>query len=152
MKSVLLGLLLLMAGALPTLAGPAPFPLAPVPFTLAVDESVLPRLSAGPLTGSWAEDVKAAGASAAVLVHYQPETGEKVILFSVYWFPAAAWDAAQKPDTPPPFGPELLRRDGMVLSAAGPFDMMFDPDTPDGRNVASLAELAGRPESYSPAE
>jgi len=151
MKSLLLGLLLLVAVVHPAMAGGARLSLAPVPYDLLVDETVLPHLSTGPLTGTWAEQVKAAGAAASVLVQYQPEKGERVILFSAYLFPAAAWDAAQKPDEPPPFGVELLRKDDMVLSAVGPFDAIYDPETPDGRNVALLAELIGKPESYSPA-
>ena len=32
---------------------------------------------------------------------------------------------------PPPYGAEILRRDGRVLSVAGPFDLPFEPTTDD---------------------
>lgn len=101
MKSCLLGLLLIAAASLPAEAGTVRFS-APVPFYIAVPEETLLRLSAEPLNGGWAEEVKGADATEAVLVQYQPAEGERIILFSAYCFPADVWDAAQKPDEPPP--------------------------------------------------
>ena len=87
-----------------------------------------------------------------MLVYYQPEGGDKTILFSAYYFPADKWDAAQNPDEPPPFGETVFRGDGRVLSVAGPQDTIFDPETPDGRNVIKASELLRDPKNFQPVE
>lgn len=152
MKSLLLGLFLMLAAALPARAEKAWVALAPIPYGFVAPQEIAAHLSTGPLTGPWAEEVKAAGARAAVTVYYQPAQGEKVILFSAYYFDAATWDAAQKPDAPPPFGEPVVRGDGRVLSVAGPRDVMFDPATPDGQNVITAAELLQDAASFQPVE
>jgi len=152
MKKLLLGLLILVAAALPVRAEKAWVALAPIPYGFVVPQEIAKHLSTGPLTGSWAEQVTAAGARAAVTVYYQPGTGDKTILFTAYYFPADKWDAAQKPDEPPPFGQPVFRGDGRVLSVAGPLDVMFDPETPDGMNVVEAARLLQDPASFQPVE
>lgn len=152
MKKLLIGLFLLVAAALPARAEKAWVALSPIPYGFVVPEAIASHLSTGPLTGSWADEVAAAGARATVAVYYQPETGDKTILFTAYYFPADKWDAAQKPDEPPPFGQPVFRGDGRVLSVAGPLDVMFDPETQDGKNVIEAAQLLQDPASFQPVE
>lgn len=123
--------------------------LAPVPYDMLVPAEILPRLSCGPIEGPFAGEVQSAGALASVTVHYTPvEHGDRVILLSAYLFPAERYDQLQSPNSPPPFGSEVRRADGKVLSIAGPVDAIFAPDTPDGRNLAALAAALYLPESY----
>ena len=152
MKTILLSICLLLAAALPTRAEKAWFALSPIPYGFVVPQEIAQHLSTGPLTGIWAEQVEAAGARASVAVFYQPENGDKTILFTAYYFPADKWDAAQKPDEPPPFGQAVFRGDGRVLSVAGPHDTIFDPETPDGKNVITASELLQDPASFQPVE
>lgn len=152
MKVILLSMLLVLAAALPARAEKAWVALAPIPYGFVVPAEIGSHLSTGPITGSWAEEVAKAGARGAVSVYYQPEKGDKVILFSAYYFDADKWDAAQKPDEPPPFGQPVFRGDGRVLSVAGPHDVIFDPATPDGQNVIKAAELLQDPASFQPVE
>lgn len=152
MKTILTGLFLLLDAALPARADKAWLALSPIPYGFVAPPEIVSRLSTGPLTGTWADQVKAAGARASVLVYYQPESGEKTILFSAYYFPADKWDAAQKPDEPPPFGQPVFRGDGRVLSVAGPHDTIFDPETSDGRHVIKASELLQEPGSFQPVE
>ena len=152
MKTILTGLFLLLAAALPARAEMAWLALSPIPYGFVAPPEIASRLSTGPLTGVWAEQVEAAGARASVLVYYQPESGDKTILFSAYYFPADKWDAAQNPDEPPPYGETVFRGDGLVLSVAGPQDTIFDPETPDGRNVIKASELLRDPKNFQPVE
>lgn len=152
MKTILLSLLMMLAAALPARAETALVALAPIPYGFAVPQQLASHLSTGPLTGNWAEEVQKAGARAAVTVYYKPEAGEKTILFSAYYFDAEAWDAAQKPDEPPPFGEPVVRAEGRVLSVAGPLDVIFDPATPDGKNVIAAVEYLRDPASFQPVE
>lgn len=152
MKTIILGFFLTLAAVLPARAEKAWLALAPIPYGFVAPQEIVSRLSTGPLTGIWAEQVKDYGARASVLVYYQPESGDKTILFSAYYFDAATWDAAQKPDEPPPFGQQVFRGDGRVLSVAGPQDTIFDPDTPDGKNVIRASELLQDPSSFQPVE
>lgn len=152
MKTILLSLVLLLAATLPTRAEKAWVALSPIPYGFVVPQDIALHLSAGPLTGSWAEYVQAAGARASVAVFYQPETGDKTILFTAYYFPADKWDAAQKPDEPPPFGQPVFRDNGRVLSVAGPHDTIFDPETPDGKNVITASGLLQDPANFQPVE
>ena len=152
MKTILISICLLLAAALPARAEKAWVALSPIPYGFVVPEEIASHLSTGPLTGTWAEQVEAAGARASVAVFYQPESGDKTILFTAYYFPADKWDAAQKPDEPPPFGQTVFRGDGRVLSVAGPHDTIFDPETPDGKNVIKASELLQDPASFQPVE
>lgn len=151
MRKFLIGLAAVMlAIGGPALARDDGLSLAPVPYDLKLPEAITRHLSTGPLTGPFADAVKAAGAEASTLVYYQPETGEKTILLSVYYFPSGKFDAAQKPDEPPMFGQEVSRKGGMVLSVAGPHDTIYDPDTRDGQNVIAASGLIYAPEAYLP--
>lgn len=84
------------------------------------------------------------------MVYYQPAEGSRAILMSVYYFPAEKFDAAQNPNEPPSFGREVIRKDGKILSVAGPQDIIFEPDTEDSRNVIASNDLIYDPENYAP--
>ena len=140
--------------AMLALAGCTPRPeavvsLDPVPFDMGVPPGILPRLSTGPVEGPFGEQVARAGALGSTTVYYQPiAQGNKIIFMTAYWFPAEKFDPLQSPDQPPMFGTEVLRKDGMVLSVAGPLDAIFAPDTPDGRDLTALYGVIYLPETY----
>ena len=145
----------LFAAVLTVVAGTAAFAgtssisLAPVPFEIKLPEEFAGKLSVEAFSGSWAEEIAKSGADAASLVYYQPESGDKTILMGVYYFPADKWDAAQNPNEPPPYGREVIRKDGKVLSVAGPQDTIFDAETVDGKNVVASNALIYEPENYT---
>lgn len=150
MKRLLLSAVFLLGSAVSALAGDGALSLAPVPYELALPQGITSHLSTGEATGPFADEVKAAGAEASTIVYYQPEGGEKTILLAAYYFPADRFDAAQKPDEPPRFGQEVIRKNGMVLSISGPHDTIYEPGTADGQNIIKANELIYSPESYLP--
>lgn len=131
-------------------ASPAALELPGIPMQWAVPDDLLPRLAAAPLTrqdGEFAASIYDAGGTSAVTVTYQPITGAAPsILMTVFWFPTAAFDAAQNPNEPPRFGTKVLERDGQVLAVAGPTDAMFDGE--DGNAITRLYELMYNPNSW----
>lgn len=126
--------------------------LNPVPYEVRLPEEIAGKLSVEEISGSWAEEVKKWGADAASLVYYQPAEGQRSILMSVYYFPAEKFDAANDPNEAPSFGREVIRKDGKVLSVAGPQDTIFDANTDDGKNVVASNALIYDPENYTPLE
>lgn len=152
MNRRLVAAILLMLPAVTALAEAKPVSLAPVPYELRLPEEIARHLSTGPLDGPFAEEAGKAGAAASTVVLYEPDSGEKTILMSVYYFPEARFDAAQRPDEPPRYGREVIRKDGMVLSVAGPFDTIFDPGTPDGQKVIAADALIYSPATYGRTE
>jgi len=126
--------------------------LAPVPYELQLPEEIARNLSVEAISGDWAKEVERWGGEAASLVYYQPAEGSRSILMSVYYFPADKFDAAQNPNEPPSFGREVIRKDGKVLSVAGPQDTIFDAGTVDAKNVVASNALIYEPENYSPLE
>lgn len=152
MKIVVLLLALQISAIPPAKAEDVPVSLSPVPYDFIAPGEIASRLSTGPLIGIWADQVEAYGARAAVAVYYQPEAGNKTVLFSAYYFDAEKWDAAQNPDEPPPFGKTVVRGNGRVFSVAGPQDTIFDPETPDGQNVVTVSKLLQLPTSFRAVE
>ena len=134
------------------LAGTKNISLAPVPYELRLPSEIAEKLSVEAISGSWAEEVKKWGADAASLVYYQPAEGSRTILMSVYYFPSEKFDAAQNPNEPPSFGREVIRKDGMVLSVAGPQDAIFDAETLDAKNVVASNSVIYVPDNYTPLE
>jgi len=123
--------------------------LTPVPYAMAVPPEILPRLSTGPVDGPFGEEVRQAGVLGATTVYYSPlEQDDRVIFMTAYWLPEDRFDVLQKPDEPPLLGFEVLRRDGNVLTVAGPVDSIFAPDTPDGKNLIDLYCAIYLPETY----
>lgn len=149
MKNALVALLTLFAVAACSTAGTTNYSLAPMPFELKLPSKIAAHLSNGPLEGPWAEEAARAGVTAATTVYYQPDQGNRTILMSVYYFPADKFDAAQNPNEPPPFGKEVIRADGQVLSVAGPQDTIYDAETQDGRNVVATNGIIYDPAQYS---
>ena len=141
---------LMMVTGTASLAGTTSLSLAPVPYEIKLPDEIAGKLSVEAISGTWAEEVKKWGADAASLVYYQPAEGSRSILMSVYYFPAEKFDAAQNPNEPPSFGREVIRKDGKVLSVAGPQDIIFEPDTEDSRNVIASNDLIYDPENYAP--
>lgn len=123
--------------------------LEPVPYVITLPVEIAEHLSAQAMSGNWADQVMNAGAKAATVVFYTPDEGPRAILMTVYLFPQDKFDAAQNPDEPPPFGRDVIRQNGMVLSVAGPQDTMFDPDTADGQNVIAANGLIYEPGNYA---
>lgn len=138
------------ATATAALAGTRNISLAPVPYELRLPSEIAEKLSVEAISGLWAEEVGKWGAEAASVVYYQPAEGSRAILMSVYYFPAEKFDAAQNPNEPPSIGREVIRKDGKILSVAGPQDIIFEPDTEDSRNVIASNDLIYDPKNYVP--
>ena len=150
MIRILVAALLATFMATAAIAGTKNISLAPVPYELRLPSEIAEKLSVEAISGSWAEEVMKWGADAASVVYYQPSQGRRAILMSVYYFPAEKFDAAQNPNEPPSFGQEVIRKDGKVLSVAGPQDIIFEPDTQDSRDVIASNDLIYDPENYAP--
>ena len=123
--------------------------LNPVPFAWNVPKGIASHLSVKVPTGDFANQAKKAGATAQVLVYYTPDKGNSVIFMGVYYFPKKAFEATINPNEPPAFGSQVLVKNGMVLSIAGPQDSIFDPSTKDGKNIATLYGGITKPSSYT---
>lgn len=149
MKQILAVFALTLGTALGASADTATLLLSPVPYEIRLPAEVTARLSTAPLTGPFAAEAESAGAVASTAVLYEPQSGQRTILMSVYYFPEARFDAAQNPDEPPPFGQAVIRQGGMVLSVAGPQDTIFEPETQDGKNVVAASLLIYEPSSYT---
>ncbi|WP_395661510.1 hypothetical protein [Aestuariivirga sp.] len=148
-RSLVAAVAMLVTGTA-TFAGTTNISLAPVPFELQLPSEIAEKLTVEPISGAWAEEVKKWGADAASVVYYHPAEGSRSILMSVYYFPAEKFDAAQNPNEAPPFGREVIRRDGKVFSVAGPQDTIFDAETVDAKNVVASNALIYEPENYTP--
>lgn len=130
-------------------AGDVLVPLDPVPYVLEVPESLGARLSTRVLQDTtFAAQAEADGALAAVELVFTADDGTESTFLVAYEFPDHVYDALQEPDAPPPYGDEIIRRDGRVLSVAGPFDMPFDPTSADGQAWAALFPLTRDLTSY----
>ena len=141
-------------GVAPSPATPVPpdtarVALAPVPYDMVLPAELAARLSVGPLTDeAFRSEVEAAGATAAVAVSYTAEDGTVIGYMTAYLFPEDAFDAAQVPDAPPPYGVEVIREGGDVLSVWGPLDMPFPTDSADAAAWSALHELLSLPATY----
>jgi hypothetical protein len=118
---------------------------------MSVDPKIVPHLSVVVPTNDFAKSAKKDGAIAQAILYYMPTTGKKAIFMTVYLFPQAAFDKLKNPNQPPSYGQEVLRRNGEVLSVAGPSDSIFDPKSVDGRNVTALYSTIYKASTYSPA-
>jgi hypothetical protein len=149
-------LLVLMAStlALTSCASSKPIfslPLSPVPYLMKVDASLVTHLTVEIPNNDFAKTATKAGAKAQVLIYYTPATGAKVIFMSVYLFPAKVFDRLKNPNEPPAYGQEVIRRNGDVLSVAGPSDSIFDPKSKDGKNISALYETIYKAATYKSA-
>ena len=137
---------LVLAGCSISMAGMVD--LDPVPYSFHPPSGLESKLSVEPMTGEWADEVLAAGVTKAASVSYTPETGEPVILMSVYFMPESVFDEAVNPNEPPLYGTQVARTDGNVLSVAGPQDSLFDSESEDGINIGLFYDALYDKESY----
>ena len=142
--------LTLLTGCTSHVSSTVKLSLAPVPYSMRVDSKIAPFLSVATATGDFAKQAAAAGAQAQAIVYYTPRSGSRAIFMAVYYFPAATFDALKNPNEPPAYGQEVIRKNGMVFSIAGPQDSIFDPNTQDGKNISILYATITKPETYSP--
>ncbi len=124
-------------------------PLSPVPLKMSVDTTILGHLIVSVASGESAKQATKNGALAQSIVYYLPSSGSKVIFISVFEFPAKIFDRLKNPNQPPSYGQEILRKNGVVFSVAGPQDSIFDPKTADGKNISALYATIYKPATYS---
>jgi hypothetical protein len=124
--------------------------LAPVPYRMYVPAHLATRLSTSPVDGDSGAQMAKSGVLGATTVSYQSAGEAPTLLMSVYWSPAAVFDAGNNSPEAPPLGRAVTRAQGMVLSVAGPKDEVFPADNPDGQNLATLVGLIYLPDTYAP--
>ena len=105
-----------------------------------VDKQIAPLLKVEPMTGDYANQIAQAGVLSALTMYYKAEDKTDHIFMSIYYMSEERFDASKNPNEPPMFGQEVARKDGFVLSVAGPQDSMFEPFTKDGQNITKLYE------------
>ncbi len=120
----------------------------PIPFEMKVPKEIAPLLKIEPMTGDYANQIAQAGVVAALTMFYKSEDNTDHIFMSIYYMPEIRFDAAKNPDEPPMFGQEVARKDGFVLSVAGPTDSIFEPFTQDGKNIMKLYEEIYKKSTY----
>jgi len=120
----------------------------PIPYEMKVPKELASKLSLEPMVGDWANQIATAGVAGALTMYYTAEDNTKHIFAGIYYTPEERFDAAANPNEPPMFGQEVSRKDGFVLSVAGPQDSIFEPFTPDGKNITRLYEEIYKKTSY----
>ena len=113
-----------------------------------VPKEIAGKLTLEPMTGDWVKQIAQAGVTAALMMNYQAEDGTQHGFAGIYYMPEDKFDAAANPNEPPMFGTEVSRKDGYVLAIAGPHDSIFEPFTPDGKNITTLYEALYKKETY----
>jgi hypothetical protein len=127
---------------------PTKISLNPIPYEMKVPEELASKLSVEPMTGDWANQIASAGVVGALTMYYTAEDNTKHIFAGIYYTPEERFDAAKNPNEPPMFGQEVSRKDGFVLSVAGPQDSIFESFTPDGKNIMTLYEEMYKKTTY----
>ncbi len=120
----------------------------PIPYEMKVPNELASKLSLEPMTGEWADQIAKAGVAGALTMYYTAEDDTKHIFAGIYYTPEERFDAAANPNEPPMFGREVSRKVGFVLSVAGPQDSIFEPFTPDGKNITTLYEEIYKKTTY----
>jgi hypothetical protein len=120
----------------------------PIPYEMKVPREIAGKLTLEPMTGDWVKQIAQAGVTAAFTMNYQAEDGTQHIFAGIYYMPEDKFDAAANPNEPPMFGQEVSRKDGYVLAVAGPQDSIFEPFTPDGKNITTLYEELYKKSTY----
>lgn len=100
------------------------------------------------MTGDWVKQIAQAGVVGALMLNYQAEDGTEHGFAGIYYTPEEKFDVAANPNEPPMFGTEVSRKEGFVLSIAGPQDSIFEPFTLDGKNIATLYEELYKKSTY----
>jgi hypothetical protein len=120
----------------------------PIPYEMIVPKELASKLSVEPMIGDWVKQIASAGVVGALTMYFQAEDGTKHIFAGIYYTPEERFDAAKNPNEPPMFGQEVSRKDGFVLSVAGPQDSIFEPFTVDGKNITTLYEEIYKKTTY----
>jgi hypothetical protein len=120
----------------------------PIPYEMKVPQELASKLSVEPMSGDWANQIATAGVVGALTMYYTAEDNTKHIFAGIYYTPEERFDAAKNPNKPPMFGQEVSRKDGFVLSVAGPQDSIFEPFTVDGKNITTLYEEIYKKDTY----
>ena len=120
----------------------------PIPYEMKVPKEIVGKLTLEPMTGDWVKNIAQAGVTAALMLNYQAEDESQYAFSAIYNMPDDKLDAAANPNEPPMFGTEVSRKDGYVLAVAGPQDSIFEPFTPDGKNITTLYEALYKKETY----
>ena len=120
----------------------------PIPYEMKVPEEIAGKLTLEPFTGDWVKQIAQAGVTAASMIVYQAEDGTKHGFAGIYYMPEDKFDAAANPNEPPIFGTEVSRKDGYVLAVQGPQESIFEPFTPDGKNITTLYDELYKKSSY----
>jgi len=121
---------------------------SPIPFEMKVDKQMAPLLKVEPMTGDYANQIAQAGVISALTMFYLAEDKTEHIFMSIFYMPEDKFDASKNPNEPPMFGREVARKDGFVLSVAGPNDSIFEPFTKDGQNITKLYEEIYKKTTY----
>ena len=122
--------------------------LDPIPYEMKVPKEIASKLTLEPFTGDWVKQIAQAGVTAAFMIVYQAEDGTKHGFAGIYYMPVDKFDAAANPNEPPIFGTEVSRKDGYVLAVQGPQESIFEPFTPDGKNITTLYDELYKKSSY----
>jgi hypothetical protein len=120
----------------------------PIPYEMKVPKEIAGKLTLEPMTGDWVKQIARAGVTAAFSMNYQAEDGSQHGFAGIYYMPEDKFDAAANPNEPPLFVTEVSRKDGYVLAVAGPQDSIFEPFTPDGKNITTLYEELYKKSTY----
>jgi len=122
--------------------------LEPIHYEMKVPKNIASKLTVEPMTGDWVKQIAQAGVTAAMMINYKAEDGTQHGFAGFYYMPEDKFDAAANPNEPPMFGTEVSRKDGYVLAVAGPQDSIFEPFTPDGKNITTLYEALYKKSTY----
>ena len=126
--------------------------LAPVPYSIEVPAEIAKHLSIENMVTSapseFTNQAREAGAIAQVYINYKAADGTMHGFAGVYYFKKADFEKAQNPNEPPVYGSKVLEEKSMVVAIAGPQDSIFDPNSQDGKNSATLYTLVYDPNSF----
>ena len=126
--------------------------LAPVPYSIEVPAEIAKHLSIENMVSStpseFTNQAREAGAIAQVYINYKAADGTMHGFAGVYYFKKADFEKVQNPNEPPVYGSKVVEENSMVVAIAGPQDSIFDPNSQDGKNSATLYTLVYDPNSF----
>ena len=122
--------------------------LGEIPYTWNVPSDLAEKLIVEIPQNEYSDEAAKWGAKAQAIVYYIPENGERVNFMGAFYFPTKSYEAATPSNEPPPFGSKIIESNGMILSAWGPQDSIFEPESQDGKNITELYDFVYAPKSY----
>ena len=126
--------------------------LAPVPYSIEVPAEIAKHLSIENMVTStpneFTNQAQEAGAIAQVYINYKAADGTMHGFAGVYYFKKTDFEKVQNPNEPPVYGSKVVEENSMVVAIAGPQDSIFDPNSQDGKNSATLYTLVYDPNSF----